>query len=290
MLFCPQRPPNTENGDDMNNIFYEQNKDEFHFEDLDSIAARPIYCPSHLHHAIEIVYMRSGKALAKADKTQYLLEEGDLFIAFPEQIHGYFKCADQADDRHSFVLMTASPDFVPHFHRLYKGKIPASAVIRGASDDGVIPALVELIKGEYAPRERKSAATLKGLILALIGRACERLTLEKDGSADESSLKALVRYCSDNYRDAISLDILENELGITKFHISRLFHHKLKTSFSDYVNQLRASDACSMLSESNEPISHIYKAVGFNSSRSFHRAFFAIYGMTPTEYRESRKI
>ena len=278
------------NGAGMNNLFYEQNKNEFYFEESGAEPKRPLYCPSHLHHAIEIVYMRSGSVLAKVDKTEYRLQEGDLFITFPEQIHGYFKDPDCEDGKHSFALITVSPDFVPHFHRLYKGSLPASALIEKASEDELLSALVRLVGKERPSDNGRYGAATKGLVLALIGRACERLTLQKDTSAEESSLKALVRYCSDNYRDEISLEILEKELGITTFHISRLFHHKLKTSFSDYINQLRASDACSMLSESDEPISHIYRAVGFNSSRSFHRAFFAIYGMTPTEYRQGRKI
>ena len=43
----------------------------------------------HLHKEIEIVYAISGQSMAYADKNGYLLNPGDTFIAFPNQIHYY---------------------------------------------------------------------------------------------------------------------------------------------------------------------------------------------------------
>lgn len=43
----------------------------------------------HLHKELELVYVESGKAVAYADKNSYILNKGDVFITFPNQIHYY---------------------------------------------------------------------------------------------------------------------------------------------------------------------------------------------------------
>ena len=63
---------------------------------------------------------------------------------------------------------------------------------------------------------------------------------------------------------------------------------KLNMGFNDYVNQIRVSNACRKLSESDAAISQISEEVGFSTVRTFNRAFSKHVGMTPREYRSRR--
>ncbi|HNV47732.1 MAG TPA: helix-turn-helix transcriptional regulator, partial [Spirochaetota bacterium] len=54
----------------------------------------------------------------------------------------------------------------------------------------------------------------------------------------------------------------------------------------DYVNELRVRDAAAMLDGTSENIIDIAFAVGFESLRTFNRAFLKVMNVTPTEYRE----
>ena len=44
----------------------------------------------HLHKEIEMIYVLNGNTAAFADNKRYDLSKGDLFIAFPNQIHYYY--------------------------------------------------------------------------------------------------------------------------------------------------------------------------------------------------------
>ena len=94
-----------------------------------------------------------------------------------------------------------------------------------------------------------------------------------------------------NYTDAISLDKMAAELHASKYYISRLFGEKIKISFNDYINMLRINDAKERLQKTDDSITEIGIAVGYNTIRSFNRAFLAQTGMQPREYRHAyRKV
>lgn len=43
----------------------------------------------HIHSHLEIIYLIKGSSIAVLDNKKYLLEAGELFISFPNQIHFY---------------------------------------------------------------------------------------------------------------------------------------------------------------------------------------------------------
>jgi AraC-like DNA-binding protein len=64
-------------------------------------------------------------------------------------------------------------------------------------------------------------------------------------------------------------------------------NQKLGMGFNDYINSIRISNACRLLTESNAPISEISEEVGFNTVRTFNRAFVKHIGSSPREYRSN---
>ena len=60
---------------------------------------------------------------------------------------------------------------------------------------------------------------------------------------------------------------------------------KLHIGFNDYINSLRVSNACKHLLNSDRSVTEISEIVGFNTLRTFNRAFFKQMGVTPSQYR-----
>ena len=57
---------------------------------------------------------------------------------------------------------------------------------------------------------------------------------------------------------------------------------------SDNINSLRVSEACRYLLNSSLSITEIGSLVGFNTPRTFNRAFIKQLGLSPSEYRKQR--
>ncbi len=104
---------------------------------------------------------------------------------------------------------------------------------------------------------------------------------------DSSALRSVIVYCTRHYGEDISLTILEDKLGLNRYYISHLFSGKLGMKFNDYINSLRVSEACKMLLNSDDSVTDICFHVGFETLRTFNRAFVKNTGKTPSEYRKN---
>ena len=127
---------------------------------------------------------------------------------------------------------------------------------------------------------------LRGYLTALLSELISRMEVNQVPRTDSDALRSIVSFCSKNYAQDLSLTALEENLHLNKYYISHLFSSKLGLRFNDYVNSLRISEACRLLLNSDESITAICDRVGFNTLRTFNRAFMKQMNTSPSDYRK----
>ena len=231
---------------------------------------------AHLHKELEIIYVRKGKAVAYADKNSYLLNAGDMFIAFPNQVHYY-----RTVIRGEFMVLIFSPDILYDVSsKISKSKPDINCFT--SLDDGNLKDIFDSIyslDGEY-----KNIA-ISGYLNVVMSRILPKLRLQTVDTENNSAFFNVIDFCTRNFKDDITLDIVAEELHLSKYYISRLINNRLKQNFNEYINNLRISEACNLLRATDAKIADISEDVGFGTIRSFNRAFKLIMGMSPAEYR-----
>lgn len=85
----------------------------------------------------------------------------------------------------------------------------------------------------------------------------------------------------------LSLQKLAKHISVSPNHISQTLNEKLGQTFFDYVNQWRVNAAIPMVLAGEMSILDVALEVGFNAKSSFYKAFKAVTGMTPTQYRST---
>ncbi len=245
----------------------------------------PLQFPAHFHYHIEMVWMLKGSAHCFTDANKYLVKEGDIFISFPNQIHYYESFEDE-----EHILFYINPDVVPQFTGLFETNVPRSSHIPAENItpklrqllDGIVESCEEVRMGKLYAEEVRS-----GYVLAFFGELLRKMELYGPDSGELSALKNIVDYCSRNYTKEISLDTLSKELHISKYYISHIFGSRLNMRFNDYINSLRVSKACLLLTDSDMSITAISDKVGFSTIRTFNRAFLRQTGKSPSDYRRT---
>jgi AraC-like DNA-binding protein len=113
-----------------------------------------------------------------------------------------------------------------------------------------------------------------------------------DSSADQKLVDALMRLMGDEriYRhDNITIGTLATKLGIPEYRLRRLINQRLGyRNFNVFLNEHRIAEAKAALADPSQaevPVITIAMDAGFQSLGPFNRAFKAITGVTPTEYR-----
>lgn len=257
-------------------IYYETRSAALHFNIVSTLS--PLV---HLHKEFEIIHVIEGTAVAYADANSYLLAPGDTFISFPNQVH-YYKC--NAPGR--FVLGIFSADLIHGSKQLLSDSIPDKNMLSSAQE----PALLELFQKMTGFPEEQHALILIGCLNIMLGLMLPHFKLSQVGYENNTSLYNIIKFCSHNFREDISLDTLSEKLHLSKYYISHLINQKLGQNFNEYLNNLRIGEACLLLRETDKKIADISEDVGFGTLRSFNRAFKHIMGISPALYREQNRF
>ncbi len=229
----------------------------------------------HMHKELELVYVKSGCAMAYADRKTYRLQAGDLFFAFPNQIHYY-----ETLERGEFLLLICSSHLIYDCAELLSSHVPAQNTVCASADpllSSIITAL-DTAQGTYA----KTAAF--GYLNALLAALLSKTPLAKTDSK-KSALASVIVFCTHHFQEDLTLDAVANELHLSKYYVSHLINRELNRNFNDYINDLRVGAACKLLSETHRKIADISEEVGFGTIRSFNRAFQASMHQTPVQWR-----
>ncbi len=230
----------------------------------------------HFHKEVEIIYVLRGECTAHADRVCVPLREGDLFVAFPNQIHYYEACP--AGEYYVGIL---TPDILYALKDVLYDHTPKQNVVSLEENEFLKQIILDTLNktGEY--RRTRIAGDFHLLMSAVL----THLSLAPRTHADNATLKAVLEYCAEHYASPLTLEEVSSALHISRYHLSHMMSSKLGMGFNTYINTLRVNHACDLLSESDKKTADISEDVGFGSIRSFNRAFQQVMGMSPLQYR-----
>jgi AraC family transcriptional regulator len=109
------------------------------------------------------------------------------------------------------------------------------------------------------------------------------------GERSRAVVQRLTAEADARYRDP-DLDLVAEAraLGLSRTRFVHVFRDVAGVTPHRYVIELRAGHAARLLRGTGAPVTDICFASGFGSVPSFHSAFRAAYGMTPSAYRAAR--
>lgn len=100
--------------------------------------------------------------------------------------------------------------------------------------------------------------------------------MKREQSGDTELTCQLIQYVMGHFQEPLA-----RELHVNKYYISNLFSRQLGTHFRQYLNRIRLDYAMQPMRAGNAPLVDVWAEAGFNSQRSFNRAFSEIMGMAP---------
>lgn len=233
---------------------------------------------AHMHSQVEIIYVRKGRSAAYADRNGYMLGPGDVFIAFPNQIH-YYETAETGE----FMVIIFSPEIIYEYGQEISKSIPESNYISAKYAEP----FARIFDKIYSSGGGYKFLEINGCINILMAGVLPLLKLKTVSAENNSTIHRVMDFCSHNFKEDINLDDVAESLHLSKYYISRLINKKLNQNFNEYINNLRISEACNILKETEMKIADISEDVGFGTIRSFNRSFKQVMGLSPLEYRSS---
>ena len=255
--------------------FFENRPDSFR-----AFVSTGLSFPLHLHPQLEMYLIVSGETCVTIRQQERTLRAGDIAIVFPNQIHSY--SAMRPDARALMVICDLA--YTGGYRDTLLTHHPADPFLPA---DALHPNIPFAMNAMVEEQQEKSAAYAP-LIQLTLARALPSLALKRNRSSDHQELTyQIAHYISEHFREPLTLQQLSAGLGMSKFYLSHLFSEKIGEPFPQYLSSIRLSHACSLLSETDMPVTEIAGESGFESQRTFFRAFQQRYGTTPLKYRRA---
>lgn len=95
----------------------------------------------------------------------------------------------------------------------------------------------------------------------------------------------VAEYIHRNYQKALTNEQLAEQFGYHSYYLNRIFKQRKGCALHQYLLNCRLSAAAERLLSTDQPLSEIAEACGFNHPVSLINAFKKRYYMTPTEFR-----
>ena len=225
----------------------------------------------HLHNSFELVFLTEGEMRITVDKKPYTLISGDSLLIFPNQIHEFVSVLEG-----KIFICIFSPDLVDTYLPMFKGKLPASNLIRrGTVTEELLSELSE-----------DNILISQSILYFLCARFHEGTSYTPAPSKDKALIEKIFSFIEQNYRGECTLGELAAYTSYNYVYLSRYFKSHTSLSFIEYVNGYRIDAACCELKDTDKTVLSIAYECGFESLRNFNRVFKKLVGMTPKEYRQ----
>jgi len=282
---------------------YTYKKDRF-FQDCSGVAIQSYRIgkdePEHLHEFIEMVYILSGEGIHGIDGVEYRVRRGSLLFINYRQVH-YFRTDSHMeicnilldpewisekliDSENAFELLTLSA-----FSHFQQDVDRSAALIRfsGAERDRV-EALIREMKAELAAKEPGSATVLKAqttILLTMVFRKMSTGSRAEDSGLNPEFLAYIRKNCSEK----LTLEDLARRCFYNPSYFSRLFKEHYGVTVTEFIQQSRLEKAMELLRETDLSVEEVAVRAGFSRKAGFYRLLKEKTGMTPQDYRKSKK-
>lgn len=247
------------------------------------------YRSPHFHNEWELLWILDLPLKVIWQQREYVLQPGDVAL-FPPRIPHEFR---QINGSCTFLCLQFSPRSIPIPSSIITEDILLKPYLSKEEFRQIRQDMLDISEG-YLYREplyelhcfSKSARLMHTLL-----RHIPSHTVSAEEAAGESAKNArlmrLTQYVEENYMRKISLAEFAKQENCSVSYLSHFIRNTMNQTFQEYVNSVRFSRACKLISEGNLSMVSVSMAAGFSDYRYFSRAFQSAYGMTPAEY--SRK-
>lgn len=258
--------------------------------------------PWHWHDELEAVVVTEGTAVFAVGGERITLQTGDGCFINAGVLHGAWNESHGAPCRlHSLVyhprLIGGSAESV--FWEKYLLPVTENRAFQmlalRAGKDSVPLQCIENAWRAYADEPKGFEFVvrheLSKLLLSagsLLPARCGKLSSKR--LRDEDRMKRMLTYIRAHLADSLTIKSIAAAASVSESECNRCFRGLTGTTPIRYAIQLRLQKAAELLAETDDKISEIGAACGFQEMGYFARTFREQYGVTPLEYRRERCI
>lgn len=254
----------------------------------DFIHPENFYFAGEMHNFWEVVFVKSGKAIATGDERIYNLSEGQLLFHKPMEFHRIWSAEGSSPHLNILSFSAAGKGMNSLKERCFsltEGERTAFCTLFNSFD--LAQKMFEQCgkeSGEYRVVSAKAAARLEIFLLGFIGK---QALSNEPVSADEQSFRRIVEVMNEHCGENLSVEQLAEYCLMSRSNMKRIFAKYSDIGLAKYFLGLKMRRAMKLL-DGGFSASDTAALLGFNEVSYFHTVFKRETGLTPMQYKKSR--
>ena len=244
---------------------------------------------------LEMIYLLNGNAALILDGTQMTLIQGEFVVVDARRV-----CEFQCKESFMQIRISVDRSFLAEKLRADSGaELPARMYICSREDltheqlpvflkmCDLFKELVPLYINEPEGYRLRAESIVLELLYLLVSHFSLPLVKEDlpEREAEPSRIQEILTYIEEHYTEALTLEMVSAEFGLSREYFSRLFHKSVGITFLQHLNRVRIAHLYDDLVHTDEGIMNLCERHGLTNYKLFSRLFKEIYGCTPREIR-----
>lgn len=235
--------------------------------------------PLHNHDVYEIIFLKKGDISYMADGREYRPSRNSLLLTPPFKNHSVHFNSPSSYERYDIVFDESK--LAPCTRR----KLPEDIVVINFDSYSMAAELFRKMDYYYENFEGEDMERLLTLLLEeLIHISSMNMKKEMQDIifTANSVVQNAVNYIEKNINTPLNVDMVCNELFISKSHLHHLFMKHLRTSPRKYIASRKMALAQREL-RLGRKATDIYENCGFAEYSTFYRTYKSYFGYAPSE-------
>lgn len=254
--------------------------------------------PWHFHPECELTFIQQGAGDRFVGDSMEPFGNGDLVLLGADLPHYWRSRKDEGVENSRAVVVHFAEGFLggemggaSEFTEIRKMLGLARQGLCFSTDSKLCEGVGKRLKGLLAASGLKRLMILLEILNELVEASRSARLLSSAGHVPLSDQKAAQRinrayeYVYANLSGEITLDAVSRAAGMSSAAFSRYFKRMTGRNLSHFIGELRISQACKILRETDLGVSEVAYEVGFGSLSNFNRLFKELKGVSPREWR-----
>lgn len=261
---------------------------------IEEVSGETLRCVYHYHPEYEITCIVSGSGNRLVGESLEPYGPGDLVLVGGSLPHHYASSRPSDQSRTMSRVIKFNPDCLGRDFFEMKEMAPVKRLLETACNGVAFPLetyarISEKIAELFQVSGPRRIVLFLDILSELASSETRYLTTGKSrvtpNDLETARMDRALACINDNIGRKLTLAQVSRTVGLAPPVFSRFFSKVARKTFSRYVQELRISNACNLLLESEWSVSEICYSSGFSNLSNFNRLFRKTKGMTPREFR-----
>ena len=235
-----------------------------------------------------LIYCTGGKGWYKIEEKTYEIKENQYIIIPPNVPYSF-----GADDSDPWTIywIHFKGILAPYYAKgaSHPMDIQPERHSRISNRMNVFEEIFNTLRSGYSNENLRYVSSLFHYYLGSLRYIQQYRKANADATDDGDMTRTAIHFMKENMEKHITLQNMADHVGYSPSHFSMLFKKQTGHAPLAYFNLLKIQQACFMLDSTDMKVNQICYKVGIEDAYYFSRLFSKIMGMSPGEYRKTKK-